>query len=518
MKRKIGKRIVTFTLAASLAISLVACGQKNNTDNSSASTSSGDKTELNIVMGSHVSWPYQPNWPIWRWMEEATNTKLKISTIPTTDIATKLPLLLSSTDTLPDLLHVINKTFVDQNTSSGVFVAVSDNLDKMPNYASFMKSLPENERKELEAQRTASDGKIYFPPVYGTQKVMNLRTWMYRKDVFDKNNLQVPKTQTELYEVSKKLKAIYPESYPLCFRNGMSQIDVMGPMWKNNFSWNVYYDFKAKKWCYGAQDTETMTGIIKFFNKMLDEKLVPPDFLTINTKSWEELVATDRGFMMSEYLVRIDFFNKPNRENNPEYTWAVMAPPKGDGPNGQSKIAKFNMDPTGYLICNTGKKDKIDKALSLVDWMYSDEGCELLSWGKEGESYKTENGKKKFILNGEDTVQTKYGIGTYGVYQRTTSFEEGYTEEQREQGKIAYNNTETNVNPILWLPLNNEELKVYNDLYAAITSYTDEQISKFMLKQIPLSQWDTFQKGLADMGVDRLLAAYSSAYDRVMQK
>ena len=114
-------------------------------------------------------------------------------------------------------------------------------------------------------------------------------------------------------------------------------------------------------------------------------------------------------------------------------------------------------------------------------------------------------------------MQNRYGIGTYGVYQRTTSFEAGYSEEQREQGKLAYTYSEDHVNPYLWLPLNTDEMKVYNDVYTALTSYTEEQLSKFILKQLPISEWDSFQKGLVDMGVDRLLAAYTSAYNRIMK-
>ena len=371
----------------------------------------------------------------------------------------------------------------------------------MPNYTAFMNTLSETEKTELEAQRTSGDGKMYFPPVYGTQTVMNLRTWMYRKDIFAANNLQVPTTESELYMVSKKLKQLYPESYPLCFRTGLEQISVMGPMWKDNFAWSLYYDFEEETWHWGAQDTETMHHIIGFFDKMQTDKLVPPDFLTINTKSWEELVSSNRGFIMPEYLARLDFFNVIGRKDNPDYTWAVMAPPKGDNTNGQSKIAKLNMDPTGYVVCNTGKQDRINTALWFVDWMYSDKATDLLSWGKEGVSYTVDaSGKRTFILQGEgDNVQNRYGIGTYGVYQRTTSFEAGYSEEQREQGKLAYTYSEDHVNPYLWLPLNTDEMKVYNDVYTALTSYTEEQLSKFILKQLPISEWDSFQKGLVEM-------------------
>ena len=253
------------------ALSLAACG--NGNDKPSDSGNTDDVTELKIIMSSHASWPYQKDWPIWDWMEEATKTKLSIQSIPGTDFTTKIPLVLASPETLPDLIHMINLGLVNQNATSGAFVAISDNLDKMPNYTAFMNTLPAEERKELEAQRTAGDGKMYFPPVYGTQTVMNLRTWIYRKDVFEKNNLQVPTTETELYNVAKKLKSLYPDSYPLCFRTGLEQITNMGPMWKNNFAWALYYDFKEEKWCWGAQDSETMKHIIEFFGKMHDEGL-----------------------------------------------------------------------------------------------------------------------------------------------------------------------------------------------------------------------------------------------------
>ena len=88
----------------------------------------------------------------------------------------------------------------------------------------------------------------------------------------------------------------------------------------------------------------------------------------------------------------------------------------------------------------------------------------------------------------------------------------------RDRGKLAYGYTEDNVNPVLWLPLNEEEQKVYDELYTSLVSYTEESLSKFILKQTPMSEWDNFQKGLQDMGIDRLLEAYTSAYNRVMGK
>ena len=40
-------------------------------------------------------------------------------------------------------------------------------------------------------------------------------------------------------------------------------------------------------------------------------------------------------------------------------------------------------------------------------------------------------------------------------------------------------------------------------------------MSKFMMAQTPMSEWDSFQKGLKDLGVDELITLYTDTYNRV---
>lgn len=83
--------------------------------------------------------------------------------------------------------------------------------------------------------------------------------------------------------------------------------------------------------------------------------------------------------------------------------------------------------------------------------MYSDRAFEVLNWGRENETYRVVDGKREFILKGDESSNIKYGVGTFGLCQRTDpeSNEAIYTEEQREQSQIAYTNTEDHANPIL---------------------------------------------------------------------
>ncbi|MEI0736314.1 hypothetical protein VQ056_05980 [Paenibacillus sp. JTLBN-2024] len=72
--------------------------------------------------------------------------------------------------------------------------------------------------------------------------------WLYREDVFKKHNLAVPKTYEELHQVLKKLKELYPESYPLSMRFGQIPDEMMANLTTNFGSGtDVYYNFDEEK-------------------------------------------------------------------------------------------------------------------------------------------------------------------------------------------------------------------------------------------------------------------------------
>lgn len=522
------KRILAMALAAALALSLTACGGNGEVADDGAtdvvSTAGEGKvftepTTLDVVVSSHVSWPFNQDWVIWDYIEEATGANLNFSVLVNSDMDTKLSLMMTSQESLPDLLHTWQKKTVDDYALSGAYVAFSDNEDKLPNYTKFWEGIDEATKADLFAMRTSGDGKIYSAPAYGTHTVNNLRTWIYRKDIFEKHGLKVPETTDELYEVAKKLKELYPESYPLCFRTGLGKIDEWGPSWEPYFSQNAYYDYDNGVWKLGAQQP-VMKEIVEFFLKLKNEGLVPPDYIDMPTKSWEELMSTDRGFITLDYIVRIDFFNKPNRQINPDYTLALMAPPKPTSANAGQRLMKANLDFYGWTVCNTGDEKGIDNAFKFVDWYYSDEAIDLVSWGKEGETHTVDaDGDKKFILEGDEQPQNKYGIATYGAYQvlRTQANEALYTDEQVEACHNVMQYLMPRSNPTMWLPLNEEQSDEMLTLKADLTNYIDEQLSKFMLGQQPMSQWDAFQNGLEEMGAARLLEVYTEAYNNVMK-
>ena len=522
------KRILALVLAGAMVLSFAACGPKGGKGGSSTGIdgenplANGGKFEegtvIKMVTSSHASWPYKEDWVVWDYIEEATGAKLEVNAIPNEDFTTKVNLLLASPDTLPDILSGWSKTDVDAHTSSGAFVPLSDNMDLMPNFSAYLDSVGEDAAEVLVAERTSSDGKMYVAQVVGEVGAGNGKTWMYRKDIFEKNGIKVPTTKEELIDACLKLKELYPNSYPVCFRNGLTQINIMGPMWKPYFEYGFYYDYEAGKWCYGAADSDTMKEIITFFQDMQNKGLVPPDYLTIATSSWQELMTTDRGFIMPEYIVRINFFNNIGRETNPDYTFAAMEPPMGRG-----KIANHSADGTCVMAFNTGDNKRMANAVSYIDWMISDEAHKLLQHGKEGETYSINpDGTYKQILGENDVWAAKYGLGTVGTYLRTGPVEGMVAEDANsfynQQVKFANQFKEDYSNPAGWLAFNDEEYAVYEEYADSLRTYTEEMLSKFFLGQESMDNWDEFQAGLEEMGVNELLEIYESAYARASGK
>lgn len=525
-------RILALCLACAMMFALTACtGDKQpvDGDNTEVVDNSGEgkvftePTEIDMTISSHVSWPFNRDWIIWDYIEEATGATLNLTALPSSDLTTKLPLMMTSPENLPDIIHTWAKDQVDKYALSGAYLAIDDNLDRLPNFVKYWEGIDEAEKAELFAQRTSGDGKIYSTPTNGHQTVDNMRSWLYRKDIFEKHGLKVPETTDELYDVAVKLKELYPDSYPICFRSGLAKLLEWGPSWAPDYSYNAYYDFQEGKWKIGAQQDVTR-DMLEYFIKLKDAGVLAPDYTSMTTKSWEELMSTDRGFITLDYVVRLDFFNVPNRAVNPDYTLAYLAPPKPTMvETGAQKMMKANLQFYGFCICNTGREKDIDNAFKFVDWFYKDDVIDLVSWGKEGETYTVdENGKKKYILTGDEQTQLKYGFLTYGTYGvKTTEANEAiYTDEQVAACHELLNYLEPNSNPTMWMPFSEDLEGEIMNLKTDVESYIEERMEKFLLGQTPLNDatWDEFQKGLDEMGADRLLELYTEAYDAVMKK
>ena len=67
------------------------------------------------------------------------------------------------------------------------------------------------------------------------------------------------------------------------------------------------------------------------------------------------------------------------------------------------------------------------------------------------------------------------------------------------------------------MPLNSEEESEAAVIKDDLKAYVTENLSKFLLGQRPMSEWDAFLAGVDEMNAPRLLEIYDAAYTRVLE-
>ena len=518
------KRLLALLLATILAFTLVACPSggrdRGGIEKIESDTDPLTKDDVvKLVIYSHPSWPYQDSWKVMDYIREGVGATLEINAIPNAEIGTKYSVMFADPETLPDTLPADGKGFGDTHSADGSAIPFEAVADYMPNYTKWVDSLSEEDYANFIQPRKSADGKIYYSPVMGRDTTEGVMAWIYREDIFAKHNLKAPTTFDELYNVCKELKKLYPDSYPLCMRNGLGHnLTVMSPSWdKNWYGNNFYYNEAEGKWKFGALDP-AMKEYLEFMLKMIDEGLVNPDFATIKATEWQQLITTNRGFITPEYQTRIDFFNSIFKDNGESARFTAMVPPVANAEKGANLVMRNSLDPYGNILCNTRDHDRIANAAKYLDWFYADENIELVSWGKEGETFEVVDGKKQYITNGSnEPVKTLYGFGVPQTFYRIDreAIEVSESEDIAKNRAMVLEHRVAKNNATSFIAFNKEEQEFLTDKRTTITSYANEVLTKIVLGQLPLSAYDELEAKCYEYGLEDVLATYEAAHARI---
>ncbi len=512
------KKFIALLVSVVMMFTLCACGGGNGATQLDVEGANDPLTKddvITMLVPSDASNPFREDWKLWEYMAEGSGATLDLIAVPATDMGTKLPVLFAARDELPDVM-AFSMNYEHGPYAGEGLVAFEDLEAYMPTYNAWKNSLSEEEYAIAVKPRVKSDGKIYYSPATGREGKARLFAWLYREDIFEKHNLKVPETHEELYDVCKQLKDIYPDSYPFCFR-AFSLIDASGSSFDKWWEYDAYYDFDDEEWRWGTAE-DTALEVISFYKKMVDEKLMPADFITMKVSAFDELILTNRAFIMPSFLVRVDDLNRLATGKIDGFKMQAIAPPVANSEKGAAMVERGDIEQFGLSVCDTGKPEGIANAAKFIDWMYTDEAMELVSWGKEGETYEVVDGKKKFITDENGSApKTMYGFQNYGSFCRLDplAVEATQSETTLECEDLVLEHTLPYHPVTKYLDFNEEEQTVVDTYFQGLLTYTEEMFIKFILGQEPLSNFDKFVETLEEMGVEDLLAAYESAYNRV---
>lgn len=511
-------------LAAVLAVSLVStmlygCSKKEEVGSAgqatpAASGSAAPKQEmtLKLLRPEHPSQPVKQDTPVIRAIANKTGVKLQVESVPQTGYNDKKRALIA-TNNIPDVIQVVQAD-LNEFAKTGIFLPISDYLDRMPNFKKVMQDNP-------EIKRLYVDGKLYGLPAVVQNNLQYGKAPVIRTDILQKLNLQVPTTFDELYTVLKKMKEAYPDSYPFSSR-GLAFLDAVA--FGMGGGVGIYYDpdVDGGKYVYGSNRPE-FKKVLTYLNKLFQEKLLDPDFAVTTTQTWGEKNSTGKSFFIYDNNSFAINYNQALQKDNPQAKFDVIPYFKNEA--GKTRGYLY---PRGWLNENYAISSKVknpEAVIKFYDWLYSPEGAEVSNFGILGETYEKVNGEPKVL----DSVIAKYKTAADPVRTMMSELGAGFLalsplvderpvtqmsdpivvkwSEQLKKGPGAY----------VWPGIGPSFTKEENDKIKEITSKTgpiEEDILKFIMGSKPLSDFDAFAASLDKAGVAQLEKIFNDALAR----
>lgn len=410
----------------------------------------------------------------------------------------------------------------------GAFINVLDYLDYMPNFKKFVE---EHWNDGLLDKYLSDDGTVMYAIPIASNAATDAWTYLYREDVFAANNLTWPKDQAAFEATLRKLKELYPNSYPFAMTNLTGQLQGLqywGQQWGGTAygysSYNSFFTVDAEGNNYYGLSCDAYKEMAEFMLRMTNEGLMHPSSFTMTRAQWKEAFTNNDCFVTFDKISQISGLEKDAQTLNPDFSIAVGAPFNLGTYATVTDVAYVTTANTGASGAFTiGNGDNIANSIAYIDWLYSEEGIIATSWGVKGESYEEDaDGNKKYIdsfLANYPTSVKNSGLGnTYNcgsidgtAYLSTIdeNVQEGMAviEPYRGKGPRQYMLKFTEAEKFIW------------DTYGKnMTNFARSELAKFCLGQRDISEWEAYKEELKGYGYDILLSIHNTALERAKAK
>lgn len=464
-----------------------------------------EKASFEIFSAVHDTKPQSGNEPIFAEIEKRTNVQLKLTNIPTASYADKFKVTLVSGD-LPDVMDA-DVASAKKYGMDGAFLALDELLQKHgPN---ILKSIKD---EGIEASLRASDGKIYGIP-YFTMPGATATVPQYRQDWLDQLNLKVPSTPDEFYQVLKAFKEA---------QLGGKDTIPFAPQGYNNFP--VFRSFGADPRMYLNSEgvfqfgpaLPGMKDALAFLNKLYNEKLIDPEFAIISKQQWEAKVSKGNVGAIFFNPSRTDFFTGVLAKDNPKAKMVGGGAIKDKNGRGEL-LPDYSLK---GVMAISSKSKNAELIVKYYDFLYSPEGKLLTQYGIEGTSYTMKDGKPQYTEEFKKDIPsnlTNIGLSTTR-YFFTAPMPNLFKD--RNEGTLMAAAVETSKPD--WtkqepqLSFTQAEQDIVSKNLQPIMDKTSEYMIKFIIGQEPLANFDKYVGELKQRGLDDLVKAYNSAYQRAL--
>lgn len=452
--------------------------------------------------------------------ENATNVHIDWTQVTSTLAATQFNLMCVSGEYTDMIINASSMytTGMDAAVDDEVYLPLNDYLEEYaPRYWKIV-----NADQDIYNSVITDNGN-FVQMVGFTDKLAETENGLViRSDFLDAVGMEAPVTYDDYYDVLTAFKTeleleqpiFIPASVAITGEYLVGGYGVAGKLYSMPMSSDPWYQVDGQI-RYGAVQDEYLE-FITMMNKWYSEGLFDKDFVSNNSRdSNTDLACGDEiGIFFLEGM-GINSLESTAKDNP---NWAIEAitdPVKEEG-----DIVHFNTESSwvsgGGVVLTTGCTNP-ELCVAWLDYWFSYDGQLAANYGIEGESYEfNEDGEPRYTelaLTGNNR-QVKYTNSNIPTVTYRDAVKYTYSEFRQNAPAIWGSNRDSAYSLPTNMSLTQEENEEYARIISDIHTYAEENIIKFVIGEIPLTQFEEFKDQIYSMNLDRCIEIYQTALDR----
>ncbi len=555
------KKIFTLALALILIFSLAACGQtadpndketeapsvtdaateteapagQDDESNATKEPANGyalplveEETSISFWMPMQSAFAalaesYDDNYSI-KLLQKQTGIDIDFVSVAS-DVKNEQFMIMASAGTMPDLLSDVGTNYTSGLTAAcddGVIINLTDYMEEYaPYYLKFIDKL--GYAKDV----VDDEGNFYHFATMSIQSRMAQIGLTVRGDWMRELGLEKVETYDDWYNY---LTYAYNEYGAQMYMTNQCQ-QAYGylasgfgtKMYISNTNYDTYM-VKNGTVIYGPTLKDEAVEYLTMMNQWWNEGLIYNDFVTATTP-----FIVDTGLLLNNQVSAgtsvIGYWDVlPTQSDDENFQlWPAQDPVKVAGTTNELGETQQAAGTTEGISISTNC-EQLEVCMKFLDFLYTDEGISICCNGELGTTYELDaDGNPvytEFMTNNEeftlDQMKQLY-ISTLQVAKDRTIEYSAYDEARNQCLETWFMNGTSESYPKA-STMTADESYEYSALYADIQTYASTEITRFIIGERSIDEYEDFIEELNDLGIERCVAIKQAAYERYIAR